>query len=121
LDASIDAALLLAAVAAHAGDRVDLLAVDTRVRANGSAHGQHTLLPALVDAVAPLEPVLSEADFGRVASEVLALARRRSLVVLFTTLEPAALGAGLLPVLPRLLSRHQLPVALVTEPQLGPR
>lgn len=118
LDASIDAALLLAAVAAHAGDRVDLLAVDTRVRANVSAHGQHTLLPALVDAVAPLEPVLSETDFGRVASEVLALARRRSLVVLFTTLEPAALGEGLLPVLPQLLSRHQLLVASVREPEL---
>ncbi len=118
LDAGIDAALLLAAVAAHAGDRVDLLAVDTRVRASVSARGPHTLLPTLVDAVAPLEPVLSETDFGRVASEVLALARRRSLVVLFTTLEPAALGAGLLPVLPRLLSRHQLLVASVREPEL---
>lgn len=118
LDAGIDAALLLAALASHAGDRVDLLAVDTDVRASVSTGSHRTLLPTLVDAVATVEPVLSETDFGRVVSEVLSLARRRALVVLFTTLEPGALGEGLLPVLPQLLSRHQLLVASVRDPSL---
>src|SRR5690606_15410792 len=36
LDAVIDASLLLATLAIHAGDRVDLLAVDTQVRASVS-------------------------------------------------------------------------------------
>ncbi|MPZ26427.1 MAG: DUF58 domain-containing protein [Micromonosporaceae bacterium] len=118
LDAAIDAALLLAAVAAHAGDRVDLLAVDTQVRASVSTGLHRTLLPSLVDAMATLEPELSETDFGRVVSEVLYLARRQALVVLFTTLEPGALGEGLMPVLPQLLSRHRVLVASVQDPTL---
>jgi uncharacterized protein (DUF58 family) len=118
LDAGIDAALLLAALAAHAGDRVDLLAVDTEVRASVSTGSHRTLLPTLVDAMATLQPVLYETDFGRVVSEVLYLARRRALVVLFTTLEPGALGEGLMPVLPQLLSRHRVIVASVRDPTL---
>jgi len=118
LDAAIDAALLLAAVAAHAGDRVDLLAVDTAVRASVSTGSHRTLLPTLVDAMATLEPVLSETDFGRVVSEVFHLARRQALVVLFTTLEPGALGEGLMPVLPQLLARHRVVVASVRDPTL---
>lgn len=118
LDAGIDAALLLAALAAHAGDRVDLLAVDTQVRASVSTGSHRTLLPTLVDAMATLQPVLTETDFGRVVSEVLYLARRRALVVLFTTLEPAALGEGLLPVLPQLLARHRVLVASVRDQSL---
>jgi uncharacterized protein (DUF58 family) len=118
LDAGIDAALLLAALAAHAGDRVDLLAVDTEVRASVSTGTHRTLLPTLVDAMATLEPVLYETDFGRVVSEVFYLARRRALVVLFTTLEPGALGEGLMPVLPQLLARHRVVVASVRDPAL---
>jgi uncharacterized protein (DUF58 family) len=118
LDAGIDAALLLAALAAHAGDRVDMLAVDTEVRASVSTGYHRTLLPTLVNAMATLEPVLFETDFGRVVSEVLYLARRQALVVLFTTLEPGALGEGLLPVLPQLLSRHRVVIASVTDPAL---
>ena len=118
LDAAIDAALLLTTLAAHAGDRVDLLAVDTEVRASVSTAGHRTLLPKLVEAMATLEPVLSETDFGRVVAEVMALSRRRALVVLFTTLEPGALGEGLLPVLPQLLARHRVMVAAVRDPTL---
>src|SRR5690606_35309496 len=51
-------------------------------------------------------------------SEVLYLARRRALVVLFTTLEPGALGEGLMPVLPQLLSRDRVIVASVRDPSL---
>jgi uncharacterized protein (DUF58 family) len=118
LDAAIDAALLLATLAAHAGDRVDLLAVDEEVRASVSTGGRRTLLPKLVNAVATLEPVLTETDFGRVVAEVLHSAGRRALVVLLTTLEPGAIGEGLLPVLPRLLARHRVVVAAVRDPAL---
>lgn len=118
LDAAIDATLLLAALAAHAGDRVDLLAVDTTVRASVSTGHRRTLLPSLVDAMATLAPDLSETDFGQVVSEVMRRSRQRSLVVLFTTLEPGALGEGLLPVLPQLLARHRVMVAAVRDPAL---
>jgi uncharacterized protein (DUF58 family) len=111
LDAAIDAALLLATLATRAGDRVDLLAVDTAVRASVEGAGKQALMGRLVQALAPLEPALVETDFGLVASEVLRRERKRALVVLFTALEPAALGEGLLPVLSRLAARHKVVVA----------
>lgn len=118
LDAAIDAALLLAALALRAGDQVDLLAVDTTVRATVSG-GRHVLLPRLVNALAPLQPSLVETDFELVVGEVLRRERKRALVVLFTALEPGALGDGLLPVLPRLATRHKVLVAAVHDPLLA--
>ncbi|MEN3305882.1 MAG: hypothetical protein V7603_2084 [Micromonosporaceae bacterium] len=116
LDASIDAALLLGALANRAGDQVDLLAIDTAVRAAVDSGSSRTLLPRLVAALAPLEPALVETDFGLVAGEVLRRERKRALVVLFTALEPGALGEGLLPVLTPLTARHKVVVAAVHDP-----
>ncbi|WP_091555758.1 DUF58 domain-containing protein [Micromonospora pattaloongensis] len=118
LDAAMDAALLLAALASRAGDRVDLLAVDTAVRAAVSGAGRQVLLTRLVNALAPLQPTLVETDFELVVGEVLRRERKRALVVLFTALEPGALGEGLLPVLPRLAARHRVVVAAVHDPVL---
>ncbi|WP_432979700.1 DUF58 domain-containing protein [Dactylosporangium sp. CA-233914] len=119
LDAAMDAALLLASVAARADDRVDLLAVDTAVRASVTNVEKRTLLFRLVTTMAPLEPALVETDFGLVAGEVLRRERKRALVVLFTALEPGALGEGLLPVLPQLAARHKVIVAAVHDPELA--
>ncbi|MEO3780854.1 DUF58 domain-containing protein [Micromonospora sp. B11E3] len=118
LDTCIDAALLLTALAARAGDRVDLIAADAVVRATVTGAGRPALLARLVDAVAPLQPALVETDFGLIAGEVLRRERRRSLLVLFTALEPGALGEGLLPVLPRLAARHRVVVAATHDPVL---
>jgi uncharacterized protein (DUF58 family) len=117
LDYAIDAALLLASLAAHAGDRVNLLAIDTETHANVSTSSKRSL-PKFMGALAPLQPALVETDFGRVVAEVLSLERKRALVVLFTTLEPGALGEGLLPVLPNLVARHTVVVAAVHDPAL---
>jgi uncharacterized protein (DUF58 family) len=119
LDAAIDAALLLAALATRAGDRVDLLAVDTAVRAAVSSSAKGVLLARMVNALAPVQPALVETDFELVAGEVLRRERKRALVVLFTALEPGALGEGLLPVLPRLAARHKVLVAAVHDPVLS--
>ncbi len=118
LDAAMDAALLLAALAARAGDRVDLVAVDRRVRARVVGASRTDLLPALVNAMAPLEADLVEADWTTIVSEVSARTTQRALVVLLTPLEPAALEEGLLPVLPVLTARHQVVVASVRDPRL---
>ncbi|MEV0457137.1 DUF58 domain-containing protein [Catellatospora methionotrophica] len=119
LDAAMDAALLLAAVAQEAGDQVDLIAADHRVRSVvAGSHGRSTL-PRLINAVAPLQPAMVETDFELITSEVLRRERKRSLVVIFTALEPGALGEGLLPVLPRLASRHRVLIAAVHDPALA--
>lgn len=119
LDTAIDAALLLTALAARAGDRVDLLAADTEIRARVTGSGRPALLARLVDAVAPLQPALAETDFELIAAEVLRRERQRSLVVLFTALEAGAIGEGLLPVLPRLATRHRVVLAAAGDPVLN--
>jgi uncharacterized protein (DUF58 family) len=116
LDAMLDAALLLAALASRAGDRVSLIAYDRQLRATVTGSSATELLPALVNAMAPLEPSLVESDARGMIGEVLRRVRRRSLVVLLTGLDPAPLEQGLLPVLPMLTSRHRLLVAGVADP-----
>nr|QEO73984.1 hypothetical protein [uncultured bacterium] len=113
LDAAMDATQLLAALASRAGDRVDLIAYDRRLRAAASGS-----LPALVNAMAPLEPELVESDAGGMVAEVLRRTRRRSLIVLVTGLDAAALEPGLLPLLPTLTTRHRLLLAAVSDPRV---
>ncbi|MDA2810236.1 DUF58 domain-containing protein [Nocardiopsis sp. RSe5-2] len=117
LDHSMDAALLLAALAAKAGDRVDLLAFDRRVRAQVRTRGRGTSVPAMVQAMAPLEAALVESDPAAMAASVLGgQGRSRRLVVLLTDLNASALEEGLLPMLPALTSRHTVMLAAVSDP-----
>jgi uncharacterized protein (DUF58 family) len=119
LDAAMDAALLLAALAARAGDRVDLLAMDRRVRARVEGASRTELLPALVEAMAPLEADLVETDWTAVIATIRQRLTQRALVVLLTPLESAAIEEGLLPVVPRLTSHHRVIVASVADPALA--
>jgi uncharacterized protein (DUF58 family) len=119
LDSAMDAALLLAALATRAGDRVHLLAYDREVRASVQARSTTEVLPNLVQAMAPLEPRLVEANWDGIAAEVLRRARHRSLVVLLTALDPAPVENGLLPILGRLTSRHRVVLASVADPRVA--
>jgi uncharacterized protein (DUF58 family) len=116
LDAALDACLLLAAVAAKAGDRVDMLAADTAIRGSVSGAARQSVLPELVQAMATLEPRLAEPNFSLMTAEVVRRARKRCLVVLFTALEPAAIADGLLPVLGQLTANHTVVLASVGDP-----
>ncbi|MFK4148152.1 DUF58 domain-containing protein [Streptomyces sp. NPDC004065] len=119
LDAAMDAALLLAALASRAGDRVGLLAYDRRVRASVQGRAAGDLLPSLVNAMATLEAELVETDARGLAATALRTAPRRSLIVLLTTLDAAPVEEGLLPVLPQLTQRHTVLVAAVADPHVA--
>ncbi|GGC57353.1 DUF58 domain-containing protein [Hoyosella rhizosphaerae] len=119
LDAGMDAALLLAVLASRAGDRVDFVAYDRTTRASVAGVGATQLLPTLVNAMAPLSPVLAESDTRGMVSEVLRRAKQRALVVVITPLEPAAIEAGLIPALPALTARHRVIVASVADPTIA--
>ncbi|MER6349940.1 DUF58 domain-containing protein [Streptomyces sp. NPDC001595] len=119
LDASMDAALLLAALASRAGDRVDLLAYDRRVRALVQGRTAKDVLPALVDTMATLEPELVETDARGLTATALRTAPRRSLIVLMTTLDAAPMEEGLLPLLPQLTQRHTVLVASAADPHIA--
>ncbi|MEU7305085.1 DUF58 domain-containing protein [Streptomyces sp. NPDC007206] len=119
LDASMDAALLLASLASRAGDRVALLAYDRRVRALVQGRSAGDVLPGVVNAMATLEPELVETDARGLSAAALRTAPRRSLIVLLTTLDAAPVEQGLLPVLPQLTQRHTLLVASVADPHIA--
>ncbi|MFE1292793.1 DUF58 domain-containing protein [Streptomyces sp. NPDC058751] len=119
LDASMDAALLLAALASRAGDRVDLLAYDRRVRALVQGRAAGDVLPSLVNAMAGLEPELVETDARGLTATALRTTPRRSLIVLLTTLDAAPVEEGLLPVLSSLTQRHTVLLASVADPHVA--
>jgi uncharacterized protein (DUF58 family) len=119
LDTAMDAALLLTALAVRAGDRIDFLAVDRRLRARVVGASRSAVLPAITEAMAGIEPELVETDAAALASAALTTARQRSLIVLLTDLNPAAVEEGLLPRLPLLAARNQVLVAAVADPALA--
>ena len=119
LDASMDAALLLAALAVRAGDRVDLIAADRRVRARVVGAGRNEVLAAITNEMAVLEADLIEPDIKLMAASVLGIARQRCLVVLMTDLNPAAIEQGLLPHVQLLSSKHKVLVAAVADPKVA--
>jgi uncharacterized protein (DUF58 family) len=117
LDSAMDAALLLAALAARAGDRIDFLAGDRRVRTRLRLTGPDVVNP-LQDAMSGLVPIIAEADWSVLAGALAGFGRQRALVVLLTPLEPAAILEGLLPVLPTLVRHHRIVLASVKDPAL---
>ncbi|HZC42330.1 MAG TPA: DUF58 domain-containing protein, partial [Streptosporangiaceae bacterium] len=109
----------LTALASRAGDRVDLIAFDRRVRARVAGTPRPAVLPAVADAMAGLEPELVETDAAALASAALTAAGHRCLIVLLTDLNPAAVTDGLLPRLPLLAARNEVLVAAVADPALA--
>ena len=118
LDWSMDAALLLAALASRAGDHVDFLAHDRVSRAGVFGASRTELLAQLVDAMAPLQPMLVESDWRAMIAAIARRTRRPSLVVLLTDLNATALDEGLLPILPQLSSKHHVMIAAVADPRV---
>lgn len=118
LDHAMDAALLLAVLAARAGDRVDLIAVDREVRVRALRTSAAEVLPTFVNALADIEPVLVETDHRLLVSEILQRVSQRSLVVLLTGLDAAAVREGIVPVLGPVLRRHKVVLAAVSDPAI---
>lgn len=119
LDASIEAALLLSALAGRAGDRVELLAFDRAVRSRVAGAAGPRLMPALAEALATVDPVLLETDWPGIVGQVRARMSQRALVVLLTALDPAVVEAGLLPVVDQLARDHQVVVASVADEEVA--
>jgi len=116
LDTAMEAALLLAALASPAGDRVDLLAYDRRARGRVQGAQGAELLSRMVDTLSVIEPELIEMDWSAVPAQVRLITSQPALVVLLTTVDAPGASTGLLSVLPQLTKRHTVVVASVTDP-----
>jgi len=116
LEAQIDAALLLTALAGKAGDRVDLLAMDQQVRARVRGSHGPTVMAGVADALSGVHPNLVEPDWTRVLQEVRRALSQRALVVLLTALESGVAETGLVPAVATLARDHQVVLASATDP-----
>jgi uncharacterized protein (DUF58 family) len=114
LDAAVDAAIAVAAVADVLADRCGAIAFDARVSrhvAPRRAGGQ-----AVVRALFDVEPVAVESDYHRAFA---ALAEgKRAWVILFTDLLEQTAARSLLEALPSLSRRHVVAVASAVDPDL---
>lgn len=116
IEAQIEAALLLTALASKAGDRVDLIALDHMVRARVRGNHGPTVMAKLADSLSIVHPTLVEPDWARTTQEVRDALSQRALVVLLTALEAGVAETGLLPAVATLARDHQVIVASATDP-----
>lgn len=117
LDTAIESALLLAALASRAGDRVDLIAYDQRIRARVRGAGDATVLTQIVESMANVEPELYSTNWLEVPRLVRNITTQRSLVVVLTTADSNGNARELLEMMPQLTQRHVVVVASVADPE----
>jgi len=118
LDTGYESALLLGALASAAGDRVDLLIHDRRVRGRVQGATGAELLARMVDAMADVEPELLDSDWAALPGLVRSATSQRALVVIATTLDAPGAARSLLAVLPELTRKHLVLIASVTDPEV---
>jgi uncharacterized protein (DUF58 family) len=119
LDHAVDAALGLAQVALHSGDRVGLLVYGRRpLRRLGAARGP-AHLRLLVDELALPQPGAHEADHGRAAEALLAAQKQRALIVWLTDLAESATIPDVIQGAGRLTRRHLVLLVAIGQPDLA--
>ncbi|MDH6181655.1 uncharacterized protein (DUF58 family) [Microbacteriaceae bacterium SG_E_30_P1] len=116
IDTAFESALLLAALASGAGDRVDLVIFDRRVRGRVQGATGAELLSRMVTSMAPVEPELIDMDWSSVPGIVRSVTSHSALVVLATAIDAPGASRGLLSVLPQLTRKHTVVVSSVTDP-----
>jgi uncharacterized protein (DUF58 family) len=118
LDHAINAALLLVHVALRSGDRAGLLAFSDSVTASLAPRGGMSQLRRFLDAVRPLQPGETEADYDEAFGYFSRWQTRRSLAVIFTDVLDPDQGQTLLAQCARLRQRHLPLVVTVRDPAL---
>ena len=119
-DAQVEAALLLTALAAGAGDRVDVIVADARVRlAAGPLTGTNPV-GELTRRLTTIEPELIDADWTTISAAVMNIASQHSLVVFLTSLDQHTIAQDVIPSIPVLRHKHSVVFASVDDPELVP-
>ena len=116
-DHTLNAALLLAHVAARQGDAVGMLTmggVSRYSEPRKSLAAVHAILNRAYD----IEPTLAVPDYQQAAREIMTRVRRRALVILLTNLRYED-DYGLMPALDLLRTRHLVVLASLREAILG--
>ena len=119
LDYAANAALSLAQVAMHCGDRVGLLAYGRNIQQNlNAARGPHQMR-AIVEALAHIRGEAGEADHGRAVHTLLSEQKRRSLIVWITDFAETATTPEVLEFAMHMANRHLIVFAAMGQPDLN--
>ena len=119
VDAALEAALLLAALASRAGDHVHLLMYDRVVRGRVTGVDGAALLPALTDAMAPVHARLVDTDWHGAFAAVRTLTTRPSLIVVLTAQDAAESARGFLGAFPNASRATTVLVGSVTDDDIS--
>lgn len=117
-DHGLNAALLLAHVAARGGDRVGLVAFSDRVRAALAPVSGRSATVRLVRATYDLHPELVEPDFATAFRHVGHQLRQRTLVIVITRVADDVAADALARCTAALLPRHLPLVILLRDPEI---
>jgi uncharacterized protein (DUF58 family) len=118
IDRSVNAAVMLAAVAREFGDAVGVVAFSGRPLATLAPSSRPGQLRRVVDVVAPLEPDLVEPDWRTCLASLLRMSRRRALVVVFSDALYAQSDDRLAALLGTLARRHTVVFASIRDAEL---
>jgi uncharacterized protein (DUF58 family) len=118
IDRSVNAAVMLAAVAREFGDAVGLVAFSHRPLATLAPSARPGQLRRVVDVVAPIEPDLVEPDWRACLGALMRLSRRRALVVVFSDALYAQSDDRLAALLGTLARRHTVVFASIRDAEL---
>lgn len=116
LDASLETALLLAALADRAGDKVHVIALDSRVRARVSGVRGAKVIETLARTFMDISPRMDVTDWSEMVNTVEQTVRHSAFVVVATKIPPAGLDTEFTDALARLAGRHTVLVASATDP-----
>ncbi|CAH0134612.1 MULTISPECIES: DUF58 domain-containing protein [unclassified Microbacterium] len=119
LDAALEASLLLAALAARAGDHVHLLMYDRVVRGRVTGVDGPGLLQAITDAMAPVHARLVDTDWGGAFAAIRTLTTRPSLIVVLTAQDAAESARSFLGAFPNASRATTVLVGSVTDDAVG--
>lgn len=121
LDYAVDAALAIAQVAMHSGDRVGLLAYGREIQQNRNAGRGASHLHSLVESLAMVHAEPYEADHGRAAQALLSEQHSRSLIVWITDLAETAGTPDVVEFALQMTRRHLVLFAAIGQPNLNER
>ncbi|HYF94205.1 MAG TPA: DUF58 domain-containing protein [Symbiobacteriaceae bacterium] len=118
LDHALNAALLLATVAAERDDHCGLMLFGGEVKAFMPPRKGRGQVMAMVEALYSVAPEQVEPDYGRMLGWFRAKHKKRSLVVLFTDMVDPYISKGLIDHLSALAAHHVVLLVCMSDPEL---
>ena len=119
LEHALDATVMLSYVAQKRGDALAAAAFSNRLESFMPPVRGPSLLPRVLESLYAVQARPVESDYWQVIAQVMAMLRRRSLVILLTDVLDATASAGLVRNLARAAERHLVLCVVLTEPLIG--